>query len=309
MEISNSRKELRKLVLEIVNRPLPDEMAKAYTDLPDAFDQAHARAKIRQRGTSIKNHKRLSEACDGIREKGFTIICGPSGKGKTTFLANLWHAFHAMDLPIFAAPVENGRLDFIDSIVSILSGRSRATMHPSEWEEARKMYRASYFSDRRHVFSNAESRISHIDMLAEIYHAHLTKGTKIALCDNWQFMQDFSDDKNALAKSDKALHETVVFTKYVPIHLFMVMHPNKDGIERVEHEGMIKGSSTAIQEAHNIWLFNELKTEKEAPPMMAPELCREVKVAKSRYNGRAAGARIIYTLNPVSEFYSEYGER
>lgn len=306
-EQMRSRKELKKVVLELVNSPLPDDMELAYTDLPDAFESARQRAENRQLGVMLPNHKRLSEACGGIRERGFTVICGPSGKGKTTFLANLWHSFHALGFPTFAAPIENGRDDFIDMVVSIASGRGRTSMGKADWDEIRQKYGSTYFASRNHVLSNAESRLSHLDMLTDILHAYLTRGTRFALCDNWQFMQDFSDERNAMAKSDKALHEMVVFFKALPIHGFMVMHPNKEGMGRVETGAMIKGSSSSVQEAHNIWLFNPLPEDEDAPFMQVHELCREVKIDKARYNGRASGSRIIYTLNPLSEFYEEHG--
>ena len=300
-----SRKELKKYVLEIVNSPLPDDMELATTDLPDVFASAMERSERRRPGLQIQGHKHLSAATDGIRERGFTVVCGPSGKGKTTFLANLWHAFHAMGMPIFAAPVENGKEDFLEMLVSIVSGKNRGAMTPADWADVKAKH-APYFASRNHVFSNAESRLSHLDMLADILFAHVTRGTKIALCDNWQFMQDFSDERNAMAKSDKALHEMVVFFKHLPIHGFMVMHPNKDGMERVENGAQIKGSSSSVQEAHNIWLFNPLSEKEDAPFMKEHSLCRELKIEKSRYNGRATGAKIIYCLDPTSEFYQEH---
>lgn len=302
-----SRKELKKVVLDLVNQPLPDDMELAYTDLPDAFESARDRAGKQKQGIMLPNHRRLSEACGGIRERGFTIICGPSGKGKTTFLANLWHSFHSLGLPTFAAPIENGRDDFLDMIVSLATERGRSTMNAADWEDTKRRYAGTYFADRNHVFSNAESRLSHLDMLTDILHAYCTRGTRIALCDNWQFMQDFSDERNAMAKSDKALHEMVVFFKHLPIHGFMVMHPNKEGMGRVENGSQIKGSSTSVQEAHNIWLFNPLPEDEDAPFMRVHELCREVKIDKARYNGRATSSRIIYELNKVSEFYEELG--
>ena len=77
---------------------------------------------------------------------------------------------------------------------------------------------------------------------------------------------------------------------------------------RVENVAMIKGSSSSVQEAHNIWLFNPLG-EKEEVFMKDHSLCRELRIGKSRYNGRATGSRIIYTLNPISEFYEEHSVR
>lgn len=306
------RSELKKKVLDIVNTPPPENLEQTFMDAPEAFDAAFARAtKVGGPGNyDIPGFTRLSQATGGLRPNGFSVICGPTGAGKTTLLANLWMKFHDARLPTFTAPVENGKEDFIDMVVSIASKRSRLQMGRSDWEDVRTQFRAPLFGDRRNVFSNHESRVSHIDLLTDIYYAHLTKGTKIALCDNWQFMLDVKNGRDVNFESDRALHECVVFTKHIPVHIFMVMHPRKTDEERVDSIFDIKGSSTSVQEAHNIWLFNRLKNEKDLPaaPLygMVPEFCREIMVGKARYNGRATRSKIIYSLDPVCEKYTEY---
>lgn len=307
---THTRAELKKKVLEIVNTPPPQSLEDAFMDMPEAFAAAHKRGTAGETGFAIPGFGQLSKATGGLRHKGFSIICGPTGAGKTTLLANLWIQFSAMRMPIFTAPVENGKEDFVDMLASIVSKKNRLDMTANAWAEIRTKYGPTFFGDRHHVFSNHESRVSHLDLLTDIYYAYLTRGTKIALCDNWQFMLDTKGSKDREYESDKALHETIVFTKHVPVHIFMVMHPKKTEHGRVESEFDIKGSSNSVQEAHNVWLFNRLKDAKSVPdsPLysMTPDFCREITVRKARYNGRSVGTTIIYSLDPVCELYTEY---
>lgn len=305
-----NRNELKQEVLKIVNTPPPANLEEAFMDAPDTFRAAKKRAQTQQIGYKIPGFSRLSEACGGLRPHGFSVICGPTGCGKTTLLANLWIKFTEAGLPVFTAPVENGKEDFMDMLVSIASGKNRLEMTHSDWEEVTTTHARRLFSNAQNVFSNHESRVNHIDLLTDIYYAWRTKGVKIALCDNWQFMLDLRRGGDALFESDKALHECVVFTKHVPVHIFMVMHPRKTEGGRVDSEYDIKGSSTSVQEAHNIWLFNRLASAKDIPdgPLfgMIPEFMREIKVAKARYNGRSYGTKIIYSLDAACEAYKEY---
>lgn len=307
------RSELKKRVLEIVSTPPPEDLDEAFMDAPEAFQAAFSRATATNREAyTIPGFAMLSRATGGLRPNGFSILCGPTGAGKTTLLANLWMQFRGMGLPTFTAPVENGKEDFMEMLVSIAAKKSRLTMTKHDWEEARQVVAPSLFSDRSFVFSNHESRLSHLDLLTDIYHAYKTKGVKVALCDNWQFMLDIKSGRDLNFESDKALHEVVVFTKQVPVHIFMVMHPRKTEDERVTSIFDIKGSSTSMQEAHNIWLFNRLKDSSDLPEKSLfadpplPELCREITVGKARYNGRSVGSSIIYSLHPTCELYTEY---
>lgn len=300
------RSELKKKVMDIVNTPAPEDMDMAFMDAPEAFRSAFKRGTTKAEGYRIPGFDKLSAATGGLRPNGFSILCGPTGAGKTTLLANLWVNFTSMRLPTFVAPVENGKEDFVDMCVSIVARKSRLGMSAADWAEVRDKHAPTFFADRQNTFSNHESRLSHLDLLTDIYHSHQTKGTKIALCDNWQFMLDVKSGRDVNFESDKALHECVVFTKHVPVHIFMVMHPKKTEDERVSSIFDIKGSSNSVQEAHNIWLFNRLKKSDDAPPMTQSDFCREITVGKARYNGRSVGSKIIYSLDPVCEQYQEY---
>lgn len=302
--ITASRSELKKKILEIVNTPAPEDLAESIMDLPDAFDAAMNRARSGTRLHPIMEHKYLTNAIGGIRLGGLTLICGPSGFGKTTFLASLWMAFHAMNFPIFAAPIENGKEDFMEIIVSALVRKARADLSLEVWEQTKKQH-AMFFASRQHVFSNHEGRVDHLDLLTEIYYAHLTKGTKIAFADTWQFLLALTSAKESFFQAERAFHEIVRFTKHVPVHIFMTMHPNKDGLERVESQAAVKGSTSSIQEAHNILFFNPLGDKEDPPLFVEHAFCREVEISKARYNGRAKGTKILYSIDPSSEFYKE----
>jgi replicative DNA helicase len=301
------RSELKKKIIEMVNTPAPENLEEAFMDAPESFKKSFDRATTKQPSYSIPGFSRLSEMTGGLRQNGFSILCGPTGAGKTTLLANLWVKFAGANLPLFTAPVENGKEDFIDMIVSIAAGKSRLSMNSRDWDEFKVEKAPKLFHDRRNVFSNHESRLSHLDLLTDIFHAYKTKGVKVALCDNWQFMLDVKNGRDMNHESDKALHDMVTFSKMVPVHIFMVMHPRKTEDERVNSIFDLKGSSGSAQEAHNIWLFNKLKKSDDAPPMVLPEYCREITVGKARYNGRSTGTKILYTLDSVSEEYKEYG--
>lgn len=305
MAIKANRAEWRQRVLDIVNTPPPEDMEDCYLDLHEAFEATVKRGMSNKPGYKFPGFENISECTGGIRERGVTLICGPTGAGKTTLMANLWAQCIILNLPTWTAAVETGKEDFLEILVSIYTGKNRNKMSAEDWRLARLEVGKKHFSDRRHVFSNNESRVNHIDLLTEIYYAHMTKGTKIAFADNWQFMLDVGRGDD-IAQNDKALHEVVVFFKHVPIHFFLVMHPKKTEDGRVNSKYDIKGSSTSVQEAHNIWLFNKLKDVKDTPPMTISELCREITIAKSRYNGRTEGEKIVLHLDSVSETYKEY---
>jgi hypothetical protein len=72
----------------------------------------------------------------------------------------------------------------------------------------------------------------------------------------------------------------------------MIMHPKKTEHGRVESEFDIKGSSTAVQEAHNVFLFNRPGADLLEQEIAKP-FDREIKIAKMRRRGRAVGARVI----------------
>lgn len=288
-------------VKELIREPRPQFVQESYESMAAVF---------RKTAESLRNPIESIELPTwtifnrliggGLRPHEFSILCGPTGAGKTSLLSNIAAELNAIDEPIFVASVEIGSEDFLKKMLSIVSGVSLEDIKPETCDEYKKS-----FSSSGTVFSTYDSRVSHLQLMCDIYHAHKTKGVRVALVDNLNFLMDVSDDKNQITQMDTAVHEFVVFCKKLPIHVIMVMHPRKTADGRVESEFDIKGSSTAVQEASNVFLFNRLKNKEEAPMGCTPQLCREIKLAKVRKNGRSVGFRILYETGTRHERYSE----
>jgi hypothetical protein len=74
----------------------------------------------------------------------------------------------------------------------------------------------------------------------------------------------------------------------------MVMHPKKTVDSRIESEFDIKGSSTAVQEAHNVFLWNR-PNKKDLETNFRHPSDRELKIAKMRRRGKYVGKTILMT--------------
>jgi hypothetical protein len=298
-------RELFPRVREMVRQKTEQELTDNLLDLPTAFEFAARRQP--SNGLLLSGWDFFNQATKGLRPNEFTILCGPSGIGKTTLLANLNLLFVAQGVPTFSAPVEIGHEDYVQKIASIVSGMS-VVETKAHWQSVREKFYPFFFSNPAHVLTCYDSRVSHLQLMCDLLHSYETKGTQIALIDNLNFMIDPGDGKNQNAVMDRVMHEWIVFVKKLPIHVIMVMHPRKTENGRVESEYDVKGSSTAIQEAQNVLLFNRLRHMDDAPTGLEqsdPKLCREIKIAKCRKNGRAVGSRIIFSLDAICERYTE----
>ena len=250
----------------------------------------------------------LSEQIGGFLPGGFTVLCGATGTGKTTLLANIACDFLVQKLPFFVASVEIGHGNFAARMLSVLSGEEIPDYF--ETMEERLAYEANvlkHLSFNGGIFSPYDSRVDHRHLLTDIWMAHKEHGVKVALMDNLNYMMEVTSAENQVIAMDKVIHDMVVFAKRTGIHLLMVLHPKKTMNGRVETEFDVKGSSTAVQEAGLVLLWNRLENSEHAPQGENPSWCRELKLAKCRARGRNAGARIIYSMREGSELLFERG--
>lgn len=259
------------------------------------------------KGVSIPTWDAFNKAVDGLRPHEFTILCGPTGAGKTTLLANLYALMMASQIPTFAAPVEVGGGSFARAVTSIIAGVHKNAVK-GKWKEIDQKHGALFFSNENMLISRYQNRVNHKYLLCDLLHAYRTRGTKIALLDNLNFMmRRLNKGENINDVYDDVIHDWVSFLKHVPIHVWMVMHPKKTDGMRVDSEGDIKGSSTAIQEAQNVILFNRMESSFSPPDGGDSNWYRDLKIAKCRENGRSYGSRVLFSLEKVSEKYEEKG--
>lgn len=231
----------------------------------------------------------------GLRPKEFTILCGATGTGKTTLLANISNSLITQEVPHFVASVETGRHDFIRRIISARVGQDWNTGDAVPLEKIK-----SYLSESeiqrlkraRLYLSLYENRFTVEQLIHDIQYMVDTHGVKVAMIDNLNFFMQVKSAGDAIVEMDRVIHELIMFCKRCDVHIIMVMHPKKTDGGRVESEFDIKGSSTSVQEAQNVLLFNR-PTNQMVADGVANFGDREILIAKMRRRGSSVGSKVI----------------
>lgn len=244
--------------------------------------------------TQLKLFSKLNQMTGGLRSKEFTILCGSTGTGKTTLCANLSVDLLLQDVPQFVASVETGHTDYIKRMISALEGQDWNTGDPVPLEHL-KFFNAKSgdkFRSKSLWLSLYDDRMQVETLLADLAFMVKHNGVKVAIIDNLNFFMEVTSASQSLVEMDRVIHELVIFCKKIPIHIIMVMHPKKTDHTRVESEFDVKGSSTAVQEAHNVFLWNRVHPDL-VKAGIAQEGDRELMIAKMRRRGKYVRRRLI----------------
>lgn len=230
----------------------------------------------------------------GFRMREFSILCGSTGAGKTTFLANLSAQLLKQKTKHFVMSVETGHTDFMKRVMSVLAGRDLNTGDPVPADVIAKIHaqNAEHLESDTIEFSLYDNRVP-VEQLMHDIKVMVAKGCKIAMLDNLNFFMEVTKSSDQIVEMDRVVHELIIFCKQVDVHIIMVMHPKKTMNTRVESEFDIKGSSTAVQEAHNIFLFNRPKPD-DVSNGERDQFQRELMLAKMRRRGKYVGKTIIF---------------
>lgn len=232
----------------------------------------------------------------GFRAREYSILCGPTGSGKTALLAAWSAQLLKQGVKQFVCSVENGPTDFMKRVMSIIHGRDLNTGDPIPPEHILDIATRQLELVNRDInciqFSLFEDRFSVEQLMSDIRYMVKEKDVKIVFIDNLNFFMKPTRSSDMILEMDRVTHELIILCKSIDVHIVMVMHPKKTDGGRIESEFDIKGSSTAVQEAHNVFLFNRL--DKETLDMYSGlnSYSREFKIAKLRRRGMHAGRKI-----------------
>lgn len=206
---------------------------------------------------------KFNDFLGGMREHEVTLLCAPTGAGKTQLLANLSVQFLAQEVPHFVAPVETGDIDFLARVASVFAKQDLNTGSPVASSVVEGLTKG--FDDtgtfRNLYLASYDNRVEIQEMVDLLKYMHQEYGVKVALLDNLNFFLKVVSSQHEKAEMDNAIHEFVMLVKKLPIHVVLIVHPKKTDGGRVESEFDIKGSSTAVQECANCCLFNRPKRE------------------------------------------------
>lgn len=291
-------------VEEILHEPLPDSPESSMCDWNEVGVDVALEMREKIPGTPIPGFTFFNDITLGLRPHEFTIGSGPTGCGKTTLLCNWAYLLAKAGAPILIGSIETGKNDFHRVMAGVAGGVNPYAGHSKD--QIAKIFQDNpVLRSKQNVHLKYSSRVNHRRLLADILYAHDTRKIQFAFIDNLNFLLDVREHKNEIQAVDTTIHDMVTFVKKVPVHIVMIMHPNKDGIQRVEHEGMIKGSTTAVQEAANIFVWNRLASDGDAAMNIEPSWCRELMFRKVRKNGRAVGTRIVYSIHDRAPILKE----
>lgn len=257
-------------------------------------------------GIQLPLWKRFNELFGGLRPKELTIICAPTGSGKTQFGANLSAQLLMAGVPQFVASVETGRHDYVRRIASALARRNYNNRVPVPELEVHGLVKKfeALWRQNNIIFSKAEDRIPVKQMVDEMKWAQDVHGIRVAFLDNLNFFLRPVSSNMERAEFDDAIHEFVMMAKRLEMHTVLVLHPRKTDGGRVESEFDVKGSATAVQEAPNVFLFNRPK-ESDVTEGNCKPWDRELKFAKIRERGENTGMRLFFSYEHGA--YAEKG--
>lgn len=250
----------------------------------------------------LNSFQKLNTMTGGFRPNEFSILCGATGTGKTTLCANLSKDLIAQNVPHFVASVETGHLDFVKRVMSAMIESDWNTGDPIPLESVKQFHvkYGTHFQSESLQLSLYDNRISVETLMADIAWMVKQHGIKLAIIDNLNFFLDVRRAEDHIVEMDRVVHDLIMFCKRVPVHVIMVMHPRKNDHGRVESEFDIKGSSTAVQEAHNIFLFNRPHPDLIKAKVAEPG-DREILIGKMRRKGKFVRRRLMLkSLNGVT---------
>lgn len=254
----------------------------------------------------------FNQLVGGFRAREYSILCGPTGSGKTALLASWSAQLLRQQTRQFIASVENGPQDYMRRVMSCLRGRDINTGIALDRKHLQEIAieQTKYMKRDQMVFSLFEDRFSVEQLMVDIKHAVEEHGIQIAIIDNLNFFMQPTRSSDALLEMDRVVHELIIFCKNIDVHIIMVQHPRKTDGGRIESEFDIKGSSTAVQEAHNVFLFNRVTEDavNESRGQLNSK-SRQLKLAKLRRRGDSAGHSIFLNFSNGNYFEAMAGRR
>lgn len=255
-------------------------------------------------GAQLPMWPHWNDILGGLQERQYTILCGPTGSGKTTFLANVSAQLILAGVQQFVMSVETGRHDYITRVMCALDGQNLRRVEPvpesllAGWHAR---HGEKFSRDTMHV-SVYESRCKVGQLINDIRWQVANWGCKFVVIDNLNFFMEPGGANEMILEMDRVTHSLIEFVKQVPVHIVMVMHPKKTDGGELKSEFDIKGSSTAVQEAHNVLLFNRPTAENIKNGAKRSD--REINFIKLRKRGQNQGCRLYFEVKD-SVYYNE----
>lgn len=201
----------------------------------------------------------FTDETGGLRGGELSVLSAPTGAGKTQLLANIACQLWEGNIPCFVAPVETGDRDFLIRMISVLERTDWNTGKAYPADRVNKLLDKylKAIETRPLYISTYENRVAVEDMEA-LLRLMATKGVRVALLDNLNFFLKVTRSSDQLLEIDEAVRVIGNVAKQTKMHIILICHPKKPETKdtRITSENELKGSSTIVQEAANVFLWN-----------------------------------------------------
>lgn len=269
----------------------------------DLLPEAYRSLLVPPESIAFKRFPALTRLFGGFRPREFTILCGSTGAGKTTLLSQLSADLITQKIPQLVLSVETGPVDYLKRVMCVLSNLNVNTgkiFSDQVVSSVSAKVNQTIASGEFHL-ALYENRVPIEELVGLIRLMHAKHGIKVVMVDNLNFFMEVTRSQDTIVEMDRVVHELILLCKQIDVHIVMVCHPRKTENTRILNEFDIKGSATAVQEAHNVLLFN-----RPDPDSMSDRTDREILLAKCRRFGMNTGVTLRLKQKCEGTIYEEY---
>lgn len=227
----------------------------------------------RVQGVKWKRYPALSRILKGHRRGEFTILTGPTGSGKTTFMSE-----YSLDLAMQGVNTLWGSFEIRNARLAKTMLQQMAEVSLEDNLDKFDTY-ADAFTKLPIYFMTFHGQQNIRVVMDAVQHATYVHDIAHVIIDNMQFMMGMSEEMETdrFWKQDKIIAEFRNFSTKYNCHVTLVIHPRKEREDELTTLSIF-GSAKASQEADNVLIIQDKR-------LTSIKGKKYLQVAKNRYSG------------------------
>lgn len=226
-------------------------------------------------GIKWSRYPALNKLLKGHRRGELTVLTGPTGCGKTTFMAE-----YSLDLAMQGVSTLWGSFEIRNSRLATTLLQQMAGKPLDEHIDEFNTW-ADQFELLPMYFMTFHGQQALRVVMEAIEHAQYVHDIHHVIIDNLQFMMGTSDDPRHIDRywrQDEIIASFRTFATRRNCHVTLVIHPRKERDEQDLTTSSIFGSAKATQEADNVLIIQDRR-------LTSVRGKKYLQVAKNRYSG------------------------
>lgn len=226
-------------------------------------------------GVKWKRYPALNRILKGHRRGELTILTGPTGSGKTTFMSD-----YSLDLALQGVNTLWGSFEIRNARLARTMLQQMAGVPLDDNLADFDMY-ADAFEKLPIYFMTFHGQQSIKVVMDAVEHATYVHDISHVIIDNVQFMMGMSDELKHMDrfwKQDSIISAFRTFATKYNCHVTLVIHPRKERYEEELTTSSIFGGAKASQEADNVLIIQDKR-------LTTLKGKKYLQIAKNRYSG------------------------